>query len=165
VPRTQILEFTQHCRPCLSHACSTCCTTYTFCAFAGQQLPHRHLAAVAGPAMGCHAGLKLNRCLLCLQVQGPDGWRVAEGSDTQTTQELLPQQLQDMLVLALAALPDPGPHRAVFYMRKLAQLLELLPARRLSTQALQSIIDIAFKVRRVLHCARALCECALSGGP
>jgi hypothetical protein len=104
-----------------------------------------HLPAVAGPADWALSVCLLRRSLCVRHVQGPAGWQVLEDTALQSTQEVLPQQLQDVLVLALATLPDPALHGAS-QMRKLAQLLELPATRQLSTQSVQSLVDVALKV-------------------
>jgi hypothetical protein len=65
---------------------------------------------------------------------------------------VLPQQLQDVLMLALAALSDP--ERRGEGLDQLLELLELPTAAQLDTQALQSLVNAAFKVSDVFLQAR-----------
>jgi hypothetical protein len=63
----------------------------------------------------------------------------------------LPQQLQDVLLLAFAlqsnpADPRPGGGGQPHELQQLVKLLELPAAEQLSTQSVQTLVDVALKV-------------------
>lgn len=98
-------------------------------------------------------------------MQGPDGWYASEDPTPAPRNEVLPQQLQDVLVLAVVMLRRPscdtfdenlvkfdghnchflnGPEESP--LDSFAELMESSAARQISAHALHSLLNVAQKV-------------------